>query len=87
MTIILPKLEIIPNNMHHQTSIQIFKFPGCLFVMFDSATPWTVGCQAPLSMGFPGQEYWSVLAFPPPGDLPNPGFKPTSSAWKVDFYH
>ena len=42
------------------------------------ATPWTVACQAPLSMGFSRQEYWSGLPFPPPGDLPNPGVKPTS---------
>ena len=42
------------------------------------ATPWTVAHQAPLSMGFPKQEYWSGLPFPPPGDLPNPGIKPTS---------
>ena len=39
------------------------------------ATPWTVGCQAPLSMGFPRQEHQSVLPFPSPGDLPNPGIK------------
>ena len=39
-------------------------------VMSDSATPWTVACQAPLSMGFSRQEYWSGLLFPPPGDLP-----------------
>ena len=44
------------------------------------ATPWTVACQAPLSMGFSRQEYWSGLPFPPPGDLPNPGIKPTSPA-------
>ena len=36
-------------------------------------TPWPVACQAPLSMGFPRQEYWSGLPFPPPGDLPDPG--------------
>ena len=42
------------------------------------ATLWTVACQAPLSMGFPRQEYWSGLPFPPPGDLPDPGIKPTS---------
>ena len=41
------------------------------------ATPWTVACQAPLSMGFSRQEYWSGLPFSPPGDLPNPGIKPT----------
>ena len=40
-------------------------------------TPWTVACQAPLSMGFSRQEYWSGLPCPPPKDLPNPGIKPT----------
>ena len=39
MTIIPPKQEIIPNNMYHQTSNQFLKFPGCLFVMFDSLRP------------------------------------------------
>ena len=34
---------------------------------------WTVACQAPLSMGFSRQEYWSGLPFPSPGDLPDPG--------------
>ena len=38
----------------------------------------TVAHQAPLSMGFPRQEYWSGLPFPPPGDLPNPRMEPTS---------
>jgi len=42
------------------------------------ATLWTVALQAPLSMGFSWQEYWSGLPFPSPGDLPNPGIKPTS---------
>ena len=41
------------------------------------ATPWTVARQAPLSMGFSRQEYWSGLPCPPPGDLPDPGVKPT----------
>ena len=40
--------------------------------------PWTVACQAPLSMGFSSPEYWSGLPCPPPGDLPDPGIKPTS---------
>ena len=39
-------------------------------------TPWTVARQAPLSMGFSRQEYWSGLPHPPPGDLPNPGIEP-----------
>ena len=43
-------------------------------------TPWTVLCQAPLSMGFSRQEYWSELPFPPAEDLPNPGIKRGSSA-------
>ena len=42
------------------------------------ATPCAVAHQAPLSMGFLRQEYWSGLPFPTPGDLPNPGIKPTS---------
>ena len=43
-------------------------------------TPWTVACQAPLSMGFSRQDYWSELPRPPLGDLPNPGIKFTSLA-------
>ena len=41
-------------------------------------TPWIVARQAPLSIGFSGQEYWSGLPFPLPGDLPNPGIEPRS---------
>ena len=40
--------------------------------------PWTVAYQAPLSMGFSRQEYWSGFPFPSPGDLPNPGIEPRS---------
>ena len=40
------------------------------------ATPWTVACQASLSIEFSRQEYWSGLPFLPPGDLPDPGIKP-----------
>ena len=40
-------------------------------VVPDSATPWTVACQAPLSIGFSRQDYWSGLPFPPSGDPPN----------------
>ena len=46
-------------------------------------TPWTVAYQAPLSMGFSRQEYWSGLSFPSPGDLPNPGIKPESPTLQV----
>ena len=44
------------------------------------ATPWTAACQAPLSMGFSRQEFWSRLPFPSPGDLPGPGIEPESPA-------
>ena len=63
------------------------------------ATPWTVAHQAPLSMGFLRQEYWSGWKFPPPGDLPDPGIEPlslmspalaggfftTSASWEAPF--
>ena len=47
-------------------------------------TPWTVALQAPLSMRFSRQEYWSGLPCPLPGDLPDPGFEPRSSALQVN---
>ena len=51
----------------------------CLLV-----TPWTVAHQAPPSMEFSRQEYWSGLPFPSPGDLPDPGVKPGSPALQAD---
>ena len=48
------------------------------------ATPWTIAHQAPLSMGFFWQEYWSRLPFPPPGDLLNPETESASLALQVD---
>ena len=47
-------------------------------------TPWTEAHQAPPSMGFSRQEYWSGLSFPSPGDLPNPGIKPGSPVLQTD---
>ena len=75
----------------------------CVYVLSHVwlfATPWTVACQVPLSMGFPRQEYWSALPFPPPGDLPNPGIETvplgspalagrlftTSATWEAPFW-
>ena len=49
-------------------------------------TPWTVAPQAPLSMGFSSQEYWSGLPFLSPGDLPNPRIEPWSPAWQADCF-
>ena len=55
--------------------------------MSDSlVVPWTAACQAPLSMGFPRQEYWSGFPFPSPGDLPDPGIELTSSAMAGGFF-
>ena len=55
----------------------------CVLSLFSHVqlfvTPWTVACQAPLSMGFSRQEYWSGLPCPPPGDLPDPGIEPVPS--------
>ena len=48
------------------------------------ATPWTITCQAPLSMGFSTQEYWSELPFPSPGDLLYPGIELGSPALQAD---
>ena len=47
------------------------------------ATPWTIACQAPLSMRFPRQEFWSRLPFSSPGDLPDPGIQPASPPWQA----
>ena len=49
--------------------------------MFDSAIPQTIARQAPLSVEFPRQEYWSGLPFPSPGDLPNPEMEAAAPAW------
>ena len=51
------------------------------------ATPWTVALQAPLSMAFSRQEYWSGVPCPPPGDLPDPGMEastPLAPALQAD---
>ena len=48
------------------------------------ATPWTIACHDPLTMGLSRQEYWSGLPFPSPGDLPDPGIKSGSPALQAD---
>ena len=70
----------------HTWKIPWTKKPGrlqsCMLSCFSHVwlfdTPWTAAHQAPLSMGFSRQEHWSVLLFPLPGNLPNPGIKPMS---------
>ena len=71
----------------HRGALGYTQHRGVLLLLFThqdvsdcSATPWTVGHQAPLSMGFSRQGYWSKLPFPSPGDLPNPGTELVSPA-------
>ena len=62
---------------------------GCSLVAksyLTLATPWTVARQAPLSMGFTRQDYWSGLPFLSPGDLPNTGIEPASPALAGGFF-
>ena len=59
-------------------NIQLYNMRAKLLQSCLFATLWTVAGQAPLSMGFSRQEYWSGLPCPPPGDLPNPGIQPAS---------
>ena len=56
----------------------------CLSVVYDSLRPRTVAHQAPQSMGFSRQQYWSGLPCPPPRNLPNPGIKLGSPALQAD---
>ena len=61
--------------------------PCCYCLVAKScATPWAVAGQAPLSIGFPREEYWSGLPFPSPGDLPNPAIEPVSPALGGGFF-
>ena len=65
-----PKVKGHPN----QTCECVLSHFSCVWLF---ATPWTAGQQAPLSVGFSRQEYWSGLLFLPPGNLPNPGIEPS----------
>ena len=57
------------------------------YIVFNSfVAPQTLAHQAPLSMEFPRQGYWSELSFPFPGGLPNPGIKPKSPNWQADSF-
>ena len=56
-------------------------------VVSDFVTPWTVAHQAPLSLEFFRQEYWSGLPFPPPGNLSDAGIEPGSPALQADFFY
>ena len=76
------KRESLENIITKEFSLPVFSFFAyggwiCFVLVAKSyptlATPWTVVCQASLSMGFPKQEYWSGLPFPSPEDLPDLG--------------
>ena len=66
-------------NWHNQAVLSFHLHVYCHFShAWIFANLWTIARQAPLSMGFSRQEYWSGLPFPPPGDLPDPGIEPVS---------
>ena len=73
---------------HSNEILPMMPFYGDVCVLVSCvrlfATPWTIAYQAPLSVEFCRQEYWSGLPFPSPGDLPNPGIKAGSTALQVD---
>ena len=64
-----------PASSQIRKHVCMLSFFGCVQLF---ATLWTIAPQAPLSMGFSRQEYWSGLPCPPPGDLPDPGMEPKS---------
>ena len=80
-------LNICPKNTNADAYIGYFYFKRkvkLLSRVWLFVTPWTVAYQAPLSMGFSRQQYWSGLPFPSPVDLPNPGIEPRSPALQTD---
>ena len=90
------KLQKIPKVTHNKKNANSYYEILILSYQFSSVqslsrvqlfgTPWSVAYQAPLSMSFSRQEYWSGLLFPSPGDLPDPGIKRWSPALQVFFF-
>ena len=68
---------VAESDMTEHAHTQLHQSVSRSVVSNSFATQWTVAHQAPLSMGFSRQEYWRGLPFSPPGDLPDPGIKPT----------
>ena len=87
--------SILPGGENNQTKLLVMgegNDLGRLTVLVAQscptlATPWTVAHQAPLSMGFSRQEYWSGVPFPSPGNLPNIGIQPGTPALQQILYH
>ena len=79
-------LAWLPNLVHPPLSILSKEFVAVWSLSHIQlfASPWNVAHQAPLSMGFSRQKYWSGLPFPPSGDFPYPGIKPTSLALQAE---
>ena len=73
-----------PRNKHIQRELKVKVKVKSLSHVRLFATPWTVAYQAPPSMGFSRQEYWSGLSFPSPRDLPDPGIKPGSPEFQAN---
>ena len=79
----LKEISSMGCNQHKAPIVLMLRCIMCVHAKLLSrvqlfATPWTVPRQAPLSMRFSRQEYWSELPCPPPGDFPNPGIEPVS---------
>ena len=72
------------SKLANSTCCQVCAYTRVLSHVQLFATPCTVACQAPLSMAFPGKEYWRGLPFPSPRDLSDPGIEPTSPALQAD---
>ena len=72
----------LPASLKFTRVLKLVKSNGVCVCVFSCvqlfATPWTVARQAPLSMGFPRQEYWSGFPLPASGDLPDPKIEPKS---------
>ena len=76
--------ELLPpgvSKLHIVFMCACTRAQSCLIV-----TPWPAACQAPLSMGYTRQKYWSRLPFPTPGDLPDPGIESASPALAVGLF-
>ena len=70
----LPQLSVVSVGVNRFSCVRLFM------------TLWIIARQAPLSMGFSRQEYWSGLSCPPPGNLPDPGIEPVSPALAGGFF-
>ena len=76
--------QVLTTSATWETPHKMWKWKWTRSVVSHSVTPWTVAHQAPRSMGFSRQEYWSGLPFSSPGDLPHPGIEPRSLALRAD---